>query len=116
MLASTSVIGPNKVNEVRFGVSRLEAANIQQRAFQRNVVQELNIPDVSRDFPLYWGIPVFQISGFSNVGECGECNDCPFVNWDTVIQGRDDFSWSTRRIPCCRIPLPSAAIPWLTIC
>ncbi|MBI3696990.1 MAG: carboxypeptidase regulatory-like domain-containing protein [Acidobacteria bacterium] len=91
MLANTRVIGPNKVNEFRFGVSRLEAGNLPQRAFKENVAEQLNIPDVSRDFPLYYGIPVFQISGFSNVGEC---NDCPFVNWDTVMQWRDDFSWN----------------------
>lgn len=91
MFTNTRIFGADKVNDFRAGVSRLEAANIQTRAFQRNVVAELNIPDVSRDIPLYWGVPVFQISGFSNVGEC---NDCPFVNWDTIIQFRDDFSWT----------------------
>ncbi|MBM3734742.1 MAG: carboxypeptidase regulatory-like domain-containing protein [Acidobacteria bacterium] len=91
VVANTRVYGGNKVNDARIGISYLKAANIQQRAFQRNVVQELNIPDVSRDFPLYWGIPVFQISTFSNVGEC---NDCPFVNYDTIIQGKDDFAWT----------------------
>ncbi len=91
VFGNTRVFGPTKVNDFRAGVSRLEAANIQQRAFTRNVVQELNIPDVSRDFPLYFGIPVFQINTFSNVGEC---NDCPFVNYDTVIQFKDDFSWT----------------------
>jgi hypothetical protein len=92
VVANTRVFGGTKVNDVRLGISYLKAANIQQNAFQRNVVQELNIPDVSRDFPLYWGIPVFQISTFSNVGEC---NDCPFVNYDTIIQGKDDFAWTT---------------------
>ena len=91
LISNTRVFGPNKVNDARFGVSYLKAANIQPNAFRRNVVAELNIPDVSRDFPLYWGIPVFQINGFTNVGEC---NDCPFVNWDTIIQGKDDFSWT----------------------
>lgn len=91
VLANTWVISPTMVNDFRGGVSRLEAANIQQRAFQKDIVAELNIPDVSRGFPLYYGIPVFQISGFSNVGEC---NDCPFVNWDTVIQAKDDVAWT----------------------
>lgn len=94
VVSNTRILGPNKVNDARIGISYLKAANIQQNANVRNVVQELNIPDVSRDFPLYWGIPVFQIAGFSNVGEC---NDCPFVNWDTIIQGKDDFSWTTGR-------------------
>jgi len=91
MANNTRVFGPTMVNDFRLGVSYLSAANIQQRAFERNVVEELNIPDVSRDFPLYWGVPVFQISGFSNVGEC---NDCPFINYDTIIQFKDDFTWT----------------------
>ena len=92
VLSNTRVFGANKVNDIRFGVSYLKAANIQPSSGKRNVVAELNIPDVSRDFPLYWGIPVFQIGGgFSNVGEC---NDCPFVNYDTIIQLKDDFSWT----------------------
>ncbi len=90
-LGHTWVLGPNKVNELKLGLSRLEGANIQQRAFKENIVKELNIPGVSNDFPLYYGIPFFQISNFANVGEC---NDCPFVNYDTVIQGTDNFSWT----------------------
>ena len=92
VVSNTRVFGPNKVNDARFGVSYLKSANIQQNAFGRNVVAELGIPDVSRDLPLYYGIPVFQISTFSNVGEC---NDCPFVNYDTIIQFKDDFAWTT---------------------
>ncbi|MBM3785269.1 MAG: carboxypeptidase regulatory-like domain-containing protein [Acidobacteria bacterium] len=92
VLGWTRVIGANKVNEFKFGVNYFKSANIQTRAFQRNVVQELNIPDVSRDNPLYFGIPVFQISGFTNVGEC---NDCPFVNWNTTGMLTDNFSWTS---------------------
>src|SRR5262249_28057253 len=45
VLGHTWVMGANKVNEFKFGISRLEGANIQQRAFRENVVQALNIPD-----------------------------------------------------------------------
>ncbi|MBI3679397.1 MAG: TonB-dependent receptor [Acidobacteria bacterium] len=91
VLGHTAVMGANKVNEFKFGMNYFKSANIQQRAFVRNVVNELRIPGVSQD-PLYWGIPVFQISGFSNVGEC---NDCPFVNWNTTFQLTDNFGWTT---------------------
>lgn len=91
VIGFTRVIGSNKVNDFRFGMNYFKSANIQTRAFARNVVQELNIPDVSRDNPLYFGIPVFQITGFSNVGEC---NDCPFVNWNTTGMITDNFSWT----------------------
>jgi hypothetical protein len=91
VLGHTAVIGPNKVNEFKFGMNYFKSANIQQRAFQRNVVGELGLRGISQD-PLFWGIPVFQISGFANVGEC---NDCPFVNWNTTFHWSDNFSWTT---------------------
>jgi hypothetical protein len=91
VLSHTAVVGPNKINEFKFGMNYFNSANIQQRAFVRNVVAELGISGVSQ-MPLYWGIPVFQISGFSNVGEC---NDCPFVNWNTTFLLHDNFGWTT---------------------
>jgi hypothetical protein len=90
VLGHTTVIGANKVNEFKFGMNYFRSANIQQRAFQRNVVGELGLQGVSQD-PLFWGIPVFQISNYSNVGEC---NDCPFVNYNTTFQFTDNFSWT----------------------
>ncbi len=90
VIGHTQVIGANKVNEFRFGMNYFNSRNTQQRAFQRNVVGELGLKGVSQD-PLFWGIPVFQISGFQNVGEC---NDCPFVNWNTTFQWSDNFSWT----------------------
>ncbi|MBL8173158.1 MAG: carboxypeptidase regulatory-like domain-containing protein [Bryobacterales bacterium] len=68
VLGHTAVIGPNKVNEFKFGMNYFKSANIQQRAFQRNVVGELGLQGISQD-PLFWGIPVFQVSGFANIGE-----------------------------------------------
>jgi hypothetical protein len=90
VLGHTMVIGANKVNDFRFGMNYFNSRNIQQRASVRNVVGELGLQGVSQD-PLFWGIPVFQISGFTNVGEC---NDCPFVNWNTTFQFTDNFSWN----------------------
>jgi hypothetical protein len=91
VLGHTALFGTNKVNEFKFGMNYFKSANIQQRAYQRNVVEELNIIGVSRDNPVFWGVPVFQISGFSNVGEC---NDCPFVNNNTTFLFTDNFSWN----------------------
>jgi hypothetical protein len=90
VIGHTAVIGPNKVNDFKFGMNYFNSSNIQQRAFQRNVVGELGLQGISQD-PLFWGIPVFQITGFTNVGEC---NDCPFVNWNTTFQFSDNFSWT----------------------
>ena len=91
VLANTRLFGPNKVNEFRFAVNRFISQNIQQRANTSNIVQDLGIPGIDTSIPLFWGIPFFQISGFSNVGEC---NDCPFVNWNTSFNLTDGFSWT----------------------
>ncbi len=91
VLANTRLFGATKVNEFRFGVNRMVSQNIQQRANTQNVVKELGIPDVDTSIPLFWGIPFFQVTGYTNIGEC---NDCPFVNWNTTFQFKDDFSWN----------------------
>jgi hypothetical protein len=91
VLANTRVFGTNKVNEFRFAVNRFISQNIQTRANTTNVVQNLGIQGLDTSIPLFWGIPFFQISGFTNVGEC---NDCPFVNWNTTFQLKDDYSWT----------------------
>jgi len=94
VLANTRLLGANKVNEFRVSINRFVSQNIQQRANTTNVVQTLGIPDVDTSIPLFWGIPVFQINGFGTVGEC---NDCPFVNWNTTYQVKDDMSWTKGR-------------------
>jgi hypothetical protein len=94
VLANTRLFGSNKVNEARFAVNRFVSRNIQTRANTNNIVQSLGIPGVDTSIPLFWGIPFFQISGFSSIGEC---NDCPFVNWNTSFQFKDDFSWTRGR-------------------
>ena len=91
MLRYTRVLGANKVNETAFSVSRLESGNVAARAGSENVVAALNIPGVSRDFPLYWGVPNISISGLTGPGEA---SDTPFINWDTIIQFNNNFSWT----------------------
>jgi Carboxypeptidase regulatory-like domain len=91
MMRNTRVFGPNKVNEAAFSISRLESGNVAARAGSENVVSQLNIPGVSRDFPLYWGVPNITISGLTGPGEA---SDTPFINWDTIIQFNDNFSWT----------------------
>jgi hypothetical protein len=91
MVRNTRVLGPTKVNESAFSISRLESGNVAARAGSENVVAALNIPGVSRDFPLYWGVPNITINGLSGPGEA---SDTPFINWDTIIQGSDNFSWT----------------------
>ena len=90
-VGNTRLFGANKVNEFRFAVNRFVSQNIQTRANTTNIVSSLGIPGVDTSIPLFWGIPFFQINGFSSIGEC---NDCPFVNWNTSFNLSDGFSWT----------------------
>jgi hypothetical protein len=92
-LGHVLVLGPNKVNEFKFAISRLVAANQQPRANNENVVAQLGIGGVPTNIPLYWGVPVVQFGGGA-ISTVGECSDCPFVNWDTTFQWTDTFSWT----------------------
>ncbi len=91
VLGNTRLFGANRVNELRFAVNRFVSQNIQTRANKTNIVASLGIPGVDTSIPLFWGIPFFQINGFSSIGEC---NDCPFVNWNTSFNLTDGFSWT----------------------
>jgi hypothetical protein len=90
VLANTRTFGSNKVNDIRFGLSRLVNAHISPRANTVNVVKELGI-NIPSDNPLYWGVPNIGISGLSGLGEE---SDAPFINYDTTIQLVDNFSWT----------------------
>lgn len=90
VVANTRTFGSNKVNDVRFGLSRLVNAHISPRANTVNVVKELGI-NLPSDNPLYWGVPNIVITGLDGLGEE---SDAPFINYDTTIQLVDNFSWT----------------------
>jgi carboxypeptidase family protein len=90
VLANTRTFGSNKVNDIRFGLSRLVNAHISPRANNINVVKDLGI-NLPSDNPLYWGVPNINVTGLSGLGEE---SDAPFINYDTTIQLVDNFSWT----------------------
>jgi Carboxypeptidase regulatory-like domain len=90
VLANTRTFGSNKVNDIRFGLSRLVNAHISPRANTVNVVKDLGI-NLPSDNPLYWGVPNINVTGLSGLGEE---SDAPFINYDTTIQLVDNFSWT----------------------
>ncbi|MBI3698560.1 MAG: TonB-dependent receptor, partial [Acidobacteria bacterium] len=92
MLGHTWVRGPNKVNEFKFGVSRLEAVNGNLHTFNPawDIVGQLKIPALT-DIPLFYGIPFFTMSQFTGVGDPA---NGPYSNWDTLLQWTDNFSWN----------------------
>ena len=92
MLGFTRLFGANKVNDFRAGVSRLENSNVPQRAGAENAVAELGITGLDTSNPLYWGVPNLTLGG--GFSATGELSDSPFINYDTIIQFADAFSWT----------------------
>jgi hypothetical protein len=91
MLGHTLVLGANKVNEFKFGIDWLGATNVQSDAFDpaSDYVKQLGIPVT--DVPLLFGSPTINISNFSGVGDNP---NGPYVNYDTILQWSDNFSWN----------------------
>jgi hypothetical protein len=94
VIGHTWVLSPSKVNEFKFGISRLVAANEQPSANKNNLVAKLGIGGMDTSIAEYWGVPVIQFGGGA-VSTVGECSDCPFVNHDTTFQWTDNFSWTS---------------------
>jgi hypothetical protein len=92
MLSHTWIWGSNKVNQARFGISRLENNNAPRRAGKEDVLAELGVTTIPHSNPLYWGVPNFTPGGGFSLS--GDNSDSPFVNYDTIIQLTDGFSWT----------------------
>ena len=92
MLGHTWVLGPNKVNDFKMGMSRLEGINGNLHTFnpEWDYVGKLNIPALTR-VPVFYGLPFFTMSQFTGVGDPA---NGPYSNWDTLIQWSDGFSWN----------------------
>jgi hypothetical protein len=92
VLGHTWVLGANKVNEFKFGVSRLEAYHGNLHSFDPawDIPGKLGIPDVNKE-PIFFGIPVINITRFTGVGDP---QHGPYYTWDTMLQWKDNFSWN----------------------
>ena len=90
LLGHTWVLGPNKVNELKFGLSRIEGVNGNVNTGVNDVVSQLGIPFVL-DTPLFYGVPFIQFTGFTAFGDPA---NGPYASWDTIIQAADNFSWN----------------------
>ena len=83
MGSNTRILSPSVVNETRFGYTRFYNSLGTLLAFQRNVVDELNIPGLKGGAPVSWGIPAIGIANYSGIGDS---TDGPFENKDNTLQ------------------------------
>jgi hypothetical protein len=84
VLGFTKVFAANKVNDFKFGISRLENANIPLQAGVLNVVAQLGITGIDSGNPLYWGVPNVSLGGFS---AAGNSSDSPFISQNPPQSG-----------------------------
>lgn len=70
VLGWTHTLGPSMVNSVRLAGDGRRHTERVKRAFTQNVVQQLGLNGLC-DLPACWGIPNFDVSGFTSFGEHG---------------------------------------------
>ncbi len=93
MLSNTRVLSPTKVNEFRFGYTKLFNNSTQELAGKRNVVKELGLPFSTPD-QQSWGIPSIGGTTFNlGLSQFGNDSNGPFTLNDKIIQVLDNFSW-----------------------
>jgi hypothetical protein len=89
MLSNTRTLSPTVVNEFRFGANVIHNANIGELAFKRNVMGELNIPNVPPPVPAAWGVPA--VTNLGTTSTWGGGAD-PYTNQDAAFQWVDNVS------------------------
>ena len=68
-LNDTHVFGPQAVNEVKLGFTRLRNNILSKNAFHTNIPYEVGIQDQANLKPIDWGVPSVDILGYTTIGD-----------------------------------------------
>ena len=68
-LNDTHVFGPQAVNEVKLGFTRLRNNILSKNAFQTNIPYEVGIQDQANLKPIDWGVPSVDVLGYTTIGD-----------------------------------------------
>ena len=90
-LSWTKILSPNLVNTATVSYSRLAMSHYSENSFTNDIVGQLGIQGVGFGGARAWGAPYFNVQGYSPMGDVYQAT--PMQSWDTVIEGRDTFSW-----------------------
>ncbi len=91
--AYTHIVSPTMINNLSFGMSRLSMHEYSQNNFTHDYVSQLGIQGVSWGGKGSWGMPYFNVQGYSPMGD--SFNATPVQDWDTFLQVEDTWSWQT---------------------
>src|SRR5438132_1639949 len=89
-LGNTLTLSSTLVNEFRFGFNYFFNTFGRELAFERDVINELNIPGISLNPPEAWGIPSIGITSFSGFGDNTEG---PYTNRNKAFEFSDNLAW-----------------------
>ncbi len=87
----THIFSPTMVNNVSFGMSRLSMHEFSQNNFTHDYVTQLGIQGVSWGGKGAWGMPYFNVQGYSPIGDSFIAT--PVHDWDTFLDFQDTWSW-----------------------
>jgi hypothetical protein len=90
VVTNTRTITNTIVNEFRFGANRLGNTAAGELAYTRDVVSELNIPNMPAPNPASFGIP--SVTSLTTTNAWGGNAD-PYVINDAMFQWVDNVSW-----------------------
>ena len=91
MVSNAWVVSPNKVNEVRFGYTKMFNAVADVLSNKTDVVKALGLP-FTPEVPQSWGVPAVSMA--NGLSGWGDNTSAPFVINDSITQVLDNFSWN----------------------
>src|SRR5579885_3520823 len=80
----THIFSPTMINNLSVGMSRLSMHEYSENNFTHDYVSELGIQGVSWGGRGAWGMPYFNVQGYSPMGD--SFNATPVHDWDTFVQ------------------------------
>ncbi|MBS1859472.1 MAG: hypothetical protein JST11_29125, partial [Acidobacteria bacterium] len=86
----THIFSPTMINTVSFGMSRLSMHEYSENNLTHDYVSELGIQGVSWGGKGSWGMPYFNVQGYSPIGD--SFNATPVQDWDTFLHLQDTWN------------------------
>lgn len=86
----THIFSPASIDNVSFGMSRLSMHEYSENNNTHDYVSELGIQGVSWGGKGAWGMPYFNVQGYTPIGDSFSAT--PVQDWDTFLQVQDTWN------------------------
>ncbi len=90
-LNHTHIFSPTLVSIFSFGLERMALSRLGEKANGQNLIAELGIPGVGFGGPEAYGLPRFDIQGFSAIGD--SILATPSKYWNTLFHWGEVLNW-----------------------